>query len=384
MIKILLLDCKSKVKRTLEEKGFAVSEGTLGFGDGLQNIPVALYEQNIIIFNPTDVHYASKCSYKTEGFKTIFEEISNKTPGVTISDLEDFFKRGGILVTFVRDFGFNDERKETGIYSWIPKFPLLLTSLDREIQRTIDPNNEKHIPFISLFRDFRPAFPIKKNLLFFNFDYVYPEIFLTNLRRNIIACSYVVENGLVVVLPHYDNDTELISHFICNTYFKIFEIKPDIPAYLDLKKSSLIQELEKQKAEQESAILENEKKIESINEKMTKENNRVENIIKKDETALKIMGYLDDELMDKNESWYPAYKITETLIHYYNDIEEAKTKLGASVEINYIRKIANQSNRDTRHSPKPGEAKSPPSEEEIKKILEYSIELVKKYIGTLL
>lgn len=382
MIKILLLDCNQALGSLLKKKGFEVSLGSMGFNDGKRNFPVALYEQNIIFYNPQKISFLKTRSVVEDKGRYYIRGVINETPEVRTSDIKDFFKNSGMLVVFFNPHDV-DSQKEQALYSWIPKIPLLLRTKDREFKKTLDFENEDHIPFRSLFRDFSPSLPIQRCTNYIE-EFTYPNIFLRNARGDTLASSYKVDNGVVVVLPVFPSNNEVMEHIVTHTYPKLFNVEPDLPNYLSLKKSPKLISLEKELADCKEEIRKITLKIGKLNEQVIQENNRIEKIIKQDSAAVKTIGYLEDMMDDPSQSWYPAFKITETLFDHFGGESATKSAIDNNTKFNFIRKIANESFRDTRHSPKPGEVVSPPTDEEIKKIVKYSLALVKTYLEYLI
>ena len=212
----------------------------------------------------------------------------------------------------------------------------------------------------------------------------YPDRFLRNLRDDIIASSYKTDDGLVVVLPTFENNNEVIIHFMDYVYPAIYEVKPNLPDYLELAKIPTIKSLEDSLLEKHKQSGSIEKEIISLNTKIRDENTRLEELIRKDPTSVALLGYIDDILENRLNSWFPAYKITEKVFSFFGSEAEAKKALGLNQELNFIRKIANETHRDTRHAPKPGEVINPPKKEDVDKIIEFSRFIVKAYIINLI
>ncbi len=381
-MKILLLDCDKKLEKALLDKGYKVASGTLGFDNGKRVIPHALYEQDVIVFNPTSATFVEHREVKKENDNLYFPSIGQLTPEVRKTDMDDFFERGGVCLIFYNDL-LQNRFKEWAVYRWLINTFVPSPTNDRDTENVMFPDDEEYTPFKSLLRDFKPKLPVKRKLD--NTDqFTYPRTLIRNKRSDVLAAFHKYKDGMVIGLPTYDNNNEVIVHFLTHVYPRLYEITPELPSILDVKKSSKQLELEAQIAEAKKSIEESEKKIEDINASLIEETQRVERVVGSDETGRVIMGYLDDILADKNEAWFPAYKITERLFKHYGGEKEANAALGMGKEITFIRRIANEGYRDTRHAPKVNEVIKPPTPEESKQGVEYSIALVKKYLESLI
>lgn len=386
MIKILLLDCDESLVKRLAKKGFEVSSGTMGFCDGKRSIPVALYEQDIIFYNPNNIDFALKAEKaESDNNKGLFyvKGVVNETSEVVVGeDIRDFLKRSGVIVAFFNELSQNDIRTEYAVQSWIPNVPYPFPTNDRVINKTLDIENKTAKAFYYLFKDFTPKLPVKRKSVYHS-EYIYPDFFLKNQRRDILASSYEVDNGLVIVLPEFKSNDDIIVHFMDYIYPALYEIKPNLPDFLELHKTSKIQLLTDERGIKKKQLEGIEKAIISKNSQIVEEYNRIEDKIRKDAIAVSLLGYLDDILDNKLNAWYPAYKITEKVFDYFGSEAEAKKALRLNEEINFIRRIANETHRDTRHAPKPGEIVNPPKKVDIDQIINFSRNIVKKYIDKL-
>jgi len=374
MIKILLLDCDESLAKKLKSKGFEVNVGTMGFNDGKRNIPVALYEQDIIFYNPKNIDFAIKApkveseNEKDKG-RFYVKGITNETSEVIVGeDIYDFLGASGVIVTFFNNLTNGDLKTEYAI-----------PTSDRDLINTVNCDDEEEKAFYYLFKDFIPKLPTKRKQIYHS-DYIYPDRYLQNKRRDNLASSYKTNDGLVVVLPEFPNNNEVMLHFMDYVYPALYEVKPNLPDFLELHKIEKIKSLIESRKTSQDLLEKTEKEIISTNSKITAEYNRIEEVIKNDPTAVSILGYLDDILDNKLNAWFSAYKITEKISDLYGGDIEAKKALGINEEFNFIRRIANETHRDTRHAPKPGEIVNPPKKEDIEKIIGFSKNIVKAYI----
>src|SRR5207253_2096983 len=160
----------------------------------------------------------------------------------------------------------------------------------------------------------------------------------------------------------------VVAHILSHVYPRIYEISPEVPSILDIKKTQTRQKLEEEISNKEKEIEVSSKAIEDLRAKIIEENTRVENLVTNDATEKVIIGYLEDIITDKDDNFNETYKITERLFKHYGDEKAVVAELGMSKEIKFIRKISNEGFRDTRHAPKPNEIIQPPTPEENKLI----------------
>ena len=288
-----------------------------------------------------------------------------------------------MLVSFLNDLNLNNEKEVQALYSWIPKAPYVFLTNDSDVIKNLDPKNKIDQAFRSLFRDIPVNIPAKRITLYHR-EFQYPRVFLKNKRNDKLASLYEEENGYVVMLPQFKSNREAIVHICTHVYPKLFDVKQDLSTKLNFKKSKKLEDLEKQLKDEEKSLRGTTKKIEEFEEAIIVERNKSEKIIKDDSTAVKILGYFDDMLEDKTNSWFSGYKIVEAIYDQFNGESKAKEKLKLGKEFNFIKRISNESYRDTRHAPKKGEVKNPPTDEEIEKIVSYSKKIIEAYINYLI
>ena len=102
-----------------------------------------------------------------------------------------------------------------------------------------------------------------------------------------------------------------------------------------------------------------------------------------DETAVLIINYYDLALQQEDVSLFYLYKIIEVLKNKYGSESKAKAILKDNKEWNKIRKTANESYRDMRHAPKPGEKIKEWTQEDIKSCFEATLKIINSYLETL-
>ena len=167
MIRILLLDCDESLSKKLTKKGFEVNAGTMGYKNGKRNIPVALYEQDVIFYNPTNIPFALNAEKATNDKEELFiKGLINDTPEINVhNDVYAFLERGGIIVTFFNEIdkdNINTLRTENCIQSWIPKIPYSIPTNDRIINNTLNYEDKDHKPFYYLFKELKLKLPVKR------------------------------------------------------------------------------------------------------------------------------------------------------------------------------------------------------------------------------
>lgn len=393
MIKILLLDCSTEIEAKLKSKGFKVVSGSMGITNGIRHIPEALYEQNIIFFNPqpSDFFSNNTITYDKEG-QPHLSGIEDETPEIRNLDIQDFFDKGGILFAFCNPLDLKvvkaNAMKEFAAFDWIPKFPIPILTKDQKLKRPENLSDQnRDIAFLSVFRDFDLRLPVKRRLGHYG-EYIYTQPLLLNARGDKISSyydfNYSVENGRVVVLPEFESNDEIILHLATYVYPQLFEVKPDLPEKLNIKKSKRLEQLSNLVNEAEQAELKTQAELQTLRQQVIEESARVEKLIDSDETAVLIMGYLEDIYESRHASWHVSYKIAQRLYHEYGSEANAKAVLEAAKEINFIKKLTNETDKDTRHPPRKGETVNPLSEQDLETLIKASESLVEKHINYLI
>lgn len=383
MKRILLLDCSSRIKKSLQQKGFIVTSGSQGFSTGIREIPVPYYEQDLIVYDLKNISAAKP-------HKAVEREGTFYIPGITTNsqrpegkDIHDFLRFGGILLVFANDID-DDIQRTQAYYSWIPNMPHIFPTNDSILSKGRDTDEPEYKPYSSIFRYFKPKIPVKRRL-------AYPDSFraannyLENVRGDILSANrrYDYDKGVVLILPQYDSNDDVIMHFCTYVFPLLVDFKPDLPSYLKVGKSQKIQELEEKISKQKDTIDRELATSDELQSQLNDTLNKTEQAFSTDETAVLIRGYLETVVEDKEVSWFYAYKIIERLYKHYGSEIKTKETLGLREEFNFIKDISNKSGRDTRHPPRPGENPNPPSDEENERISNDSIAIVSKYLESI-
>jgi hypothetical protein len=116
-----------------------------------------------------------------------------------------------------------------------------------------------------------------------------------------------------------------------------------------------------------------------MKQKLVEESRKKIQIIKSDETAILVENYFDMALQDDDSALFYLFKVIEAIHNKFGNEKEAKSKLGCNAEFNIIGKVSNESYRDIRHAPKPGEKIKEPTDEETKQCIEGARRIIIKY-----
>jgi hypothetical protein len=107
------------------------------------------------------------------------------------------------------------------------------------------------------------------------------------------------------------------------------------------------------------------------------------NIIGADPTAKQILTYYDLAKRQDDAALFYLYKIAEAVENKLGGEAEAITLVGAKTEWKRIKRLANESYRDARHAPKPGEVIKKWSNTEIKQAFDDVQVIVRGYFAVL-
>src|SRR5437867_4400816 len=126
MIRILLLDCSSTLAGRLKAQGFDVESGTVGFSTGVRLLPSQVYEQNILIYNPTS-------ALKLNDKYVEATSIKDYSPEYSLKPLQDHILNGATFLIFVNRVSEEPKSQNTA-YDWIPFMPGLSPTKDKVVR----------------------------------------------------------------------------------------------------------------------------------------------------------------------------------------------------------------------------------------------------------
>src|SRR5258707_14379745 len=121
MLRILLLDCSESLRRKLENQGFNVESGTVGFCTGVRKLPSQVYEKDIFFYDPHAL--PENGIVKKDTFK-------NLSPEYDLHYLEGRIRNGATVVVFVNHLSSSIELERL-CYDWIPYMPQIEFTSDK-------------------------------------------------------------------------------------------------------------------------------------------------------------------------------------------------------------------------------------------------------------
>ncbi|MBU0534250.1 MAG: hypothetical protein KJ887_05605 [Candidatus Omnitrophica bacterium] len=119
---ILLLDCSSSLTEKLKHQGFDVDSGTIGFCNGIRNLPCQVYEKDVFVYDP-------HCFARNEHGCISSSDIHDLTPEYSLSNLSRHIYRGATFLIFINRI-VDDLKKQNEAYNWIPSIPGILFTKD--------------------------------------------------------------------------------------------------------------------------------------------------------------------------------------------------------------------------------------------------------------
>lgn len=338
--KILLLDCSSKLLERLTKQGFDVEAGTLGFATGTKKLLRPIYEYDIFIYNPT--------TFRVLISPGSMPRIEDKSPEYDLSDMTAHIRRGAVILAFVNNI-IGNSRHLNLAYDWIPEMPNIQFTKDYKINTgyigsdwikpLVLPNEVKTPSTIKLI----PNYSSKV----FN-----EETIFYNNNREALGVECLTDNGVIVVLPTYNSNEDIISIFLNRSIKKLF--KNTSSNLIDIFQSPEELLAESQKVVATEAIETLEHQLEIINEESATATRNKIKVISEDETAKLITNYYKLATDQEDSAIFYLYKIIDALKKKFGE-KEAKNILKCNKEFNLIGTLANKSYADARHAPYPEE-----------------------------
>ncbi len=376
-ISILLLDCSDNLADLLERQGFNVSVGSMGFGEATRYLPNPLYENQIIIYNPKKIIYWQS-------------QITDATPEYTLQPLAEHIKRGATVLAFVNPSGVDsDFVKLQNAYAWIPGIPNISPTKDHKVIAAGGLSNawveaEVYAPLIDVHE---LKIPVGAKLSFPNLprplSQNYPVVnFIFNMNKEPLAGLRRLGFGQVIILPEYKSNEDLISAFLHRVMPKLYKldtktsIRDEFISPPEIKADEEIESFQNQIKEAGMALQNAKEKREGLRRDKIK-------VIDGDPTCSQFLKYYDTSLNQPDVALFFLYKIVETIEDVLGGEREAKSKLNCAGEWNLIKKLSNETYRDIRHAPRPGEKAKEWTPDEIKKCFAAIEKIIESYFMTL-
>lgn len=387
---ILLLDCSYELKEKLERQGFSVSTGTIGFSNTLRQLPSQIYENEVIVYNPTNI------ARKTGGAFIGESDIRDVTPEYSLSHLRDHvMDRGATVLIFVNHLA--EELNHGGVYDWIPFMPKIVPTKDQRIWKRRNftgwHNPHMEMGFLDVNDVETPVrFKLKHLVKHDDSDEVLEsgnpnqilEVvpLLHNQMGEALGAAFRISNGHLYVMPSFKSNDAFVVDFLN-------KVVPAIHG-VETRRSVIDDFISPEQGEAEGNIekmtnirMEAEKRLETAKEELVQAKLKKVQTIREDETAVQILNYYELAQQQPDVALFFLYKVIEKLEHHYGSENEAKRRLDKGTEWNLIGRVSNASYGDVRHAPKPGEKIKQWTSEEIKGCFEAAEQVVQSYFATL-
>lgn len=375
---ILLLDCHYTLVDKLKKQGFDVEFGSIGFTNGVRNLPSQIYEKDILIYNPTHM-------LKIGDKYIVANNINDLTPEYSLTHLENHIRRGATLLIFLNRIADHIAYLNEA-YRWIPFMPQIHFTKDQKplAAPVNDYYGSEHLAPLVLLEDLK--IPVMQKVIApERTPSISPKDVVTiyyNRNSEVLGVLLRRGEGQLIILPEHKSNEDIINIFLKRVLPKIYELGAQIPLidkFISPEERKFHEAIEKI----ENDINEFNQKLYETKEKTeTAKRNKIQRI-KSDDTAVLILNYYDLALQQEDVALFYVYKIIEAIENKYGAESTAKNKLGCNTEWNLIGKLSNASYADIRHAPKPGEKIKDWTPEEIKSCFEAAEKIINAYLTTL-
>ncbi len=378
MIRVLLLDCFPELAQKLKSQGFDVEQGTAGYSTGVRQLPCQTYEKDIFIYNPCCVMGVKDRSVEEK-------DIHNITPEFSLSDIQGRIQSGGTFLVLLNRVS-DEMSSQNAAYSWIPFMPSISFTKDNiVVSNPFEGFPDSDCRFLAPIATrtaletpvlLRVKAPPRQNYPRDVFDIFW------NGRGDTLGILVKRGAGMLIILPKFRSNDEIIETFLHRVVPKIYEPRTRIGVvdkYIAPMERKALDEIGRLQA----AMSEIEKSLGKVRTELGSAQREKVNDISGDPTAKQILGYYDMALRQEDVALFYLYKIIELIEHKYGGEGASITALGLGPEWKLIKKAANASYGDMRHAPKPGDVVKKWSVTEIKSCFEAADKLILAYFGTL-
>lgn len=375
---ILLLDCSDALKVRLEGLGYDVKTGTSGYITGMRTLPCPVYECDLIVYNPTCQPTKVTISAK-EGPPT-------DTPVLDFSrdTLAKHALGGGHWLVFVNKLSEIEDIQQFA-YSFVPGLPRPYFTQDSRFTLSKQLRDEKYMEkYLPLFRSpksLKITTPIRIKLPGDKWENFTP--FLVNARGEELAGRTWGNSGTVTCLPTFDNNEEAVLVYLDHVFPKLSNSasRQGIEEFfLSPRELALVDE--EVKITKEFTALEGG--FHDTKREMAVERKAKLDKIRADETATRLLEFYRVAQEDPTDPWVPLFKIVETISHKFGGEAEGKAALVVcNAEWNLLKRLSNESERNTRHAVRPGEMERPVTNDEIRQSFEAAKKMTCAYFWTL-
>lgn len=371
---ILLLDCSTALAERLKSQGFDVESGTVGYCNGIRELPSQIYEKDIFIYDPAGIKADENGMYIRD------HEIENSTPEYELDYLVSHIKReGSLILAFVKPLVTSIEAIREA-YSWIPSMPELALTKDFKPEAT-DLDEEK-IGFLApLISKSYLKTPVQLKM---HVEYHPPHNIPLYFNKNYDVLGAYIRpgEGQIILLPDCVSNEEIVSALLHRVIPKLLGQESRVKIINQFQSPGERKAIKKIK-KAEGEIQEKEKLLEEIKQDFaTATRNKIQ-IVQQDDTAVLVQNYYDLALSQEDVSLFYLYKVTEAIKKKYGSKKKAVADLDCSSEWNLIGRLANVSYADVRHAPSPGEKIKEWSQEEIKDCFAAAKKIILAYLEKL-
>jgi hypothetical protein len=376
MARILLLDCSKQLERKLKEQGFDIETGTSGFCTGIRRLPSQLYEKDVIIYNPETV---------SPGEPIYEETIEDKTPEYNLAYLESRIRNGATFLVFLNPLS-NTLDGQRAPYQWIPYMPVTEFTSDKHVLVNpfeVYPDSEWRM-LAPIVTTENLASPVLQKLKPPKAQDYPRDIFtlLWNGHGDNLGTLILRGRGRLIILPRFLSNEDVIETFAHRVLPQLYPgsattglterfISPEEGKERELLKKLDLEE--KYVRDRQSAA----------RSRLVAAGRAKSAAIKADDTAKQILVYWDNARRQDDAALFYLYKIVESIENKLGGEAAGIKTLGAGSEWKAVKKLANESYRDARHAPKPGDVIKKWSNTEIKQCFQDTEKVVMAYFASL-
>jgi hypothetical protein len=376
MLQILLLDCSEALQIKLMRQGFHVEAGSVGYSTGLMKLPSQVYEKDIFFYNPAPHPEVGVFARNL---------IKNLSPEYDLCYLENRIFAGATFVAFLNRLSDTIEAQRSAC-GWIPFAPGIEFSCDR----IVNGNSLEHYPdsevryLAPIVTPVKLAVPVLQKLNPPRPQGYPHDVFNLFWNRNGDCLGVQISrgNGAIIFLPTFESNEEVIETFLHRVVPRLYNSTAKTtlaerftsPAERDARA-----ELEHlQSSEEQLTNLQEEARV-----RLATASREKSNTIGADATAKQIQIYYDHAKREDEVALYYLYKIVEAIENKFGGEATGIASVGAATEWKAVKRLANESYRDARHAPKPGDVIKKWTDAEIKECFRNVDEVVAAYFATL-
>ncbi|MGD0922814.1 MAG: hypothetical protein ABSA70_13765 [Terriglobia bacterium] len=376
MLRILLLDCSENLRRRLESQGFDVESGTVGLCTGIRKLPSQVYEKDVFFYNPESLPEDRVVK------KNSFKDLS---PEYDLRHLEARIRDGAAFIGFVNRLS-NSIDVQRCFYDWIPFVPGIEFTSDKVVHdnRFSSYPQSKANYLAPIVTPASLSIPVMQKLAPPASQEYPPDVFwlFSNGLGNCLGVQILRGEGRVIFLPRYKSNEEVVETFLNRVATRIYTLSGK--SKLTDKFTSPAERTAQADGERLQSIeAELEAQQEAARVQLAAATREKVKAIEADDTATQIEVYYDLARRNDDVALYYLYKIVEAIENKFGGETEGIKAVGVGAEWKAVKKLANESYRDARHAPKPGDVIKKWTEAEIKKCFEDVGVVVNAYFSLL-